>query len=155
MGLSKIRFFTLAGIIILLTITPSLAQEQGKKEYGITSGELENKVVTITTFEGLEPAEVSSSKGTTVIWVNHSVNDTRILFKEGDQITVSCINPVNFSLQKNGTFQSDLIPHGGTASICFVEAGEYKYQLLKIAGPESRDPSKLGNFRRNGVIKIQ
>jgi len=155
MSLSRVRFFGLVGIIILSTIIQSPAQEKKENRYGITGKDLENRVVTISTFEGLEPAEVSSSKGTTVIWVNHSVNDMRIVFKEGDQVTVSCINPVNFSLQKDGAFQSDLIPHGGTASICFVEGGEYKYQLLKVAGPESRDPSKLGNFKQKGTIKIQ
>jgi plastocyanin len=156
MILSRIKFIILITIFVLFSIIQSFAQEKkGEKQYGITGKELVNKVVTITTFEGLDPAEVNSGRGTTVVWVNHSVNDMRILFKEGDQITVSCINPVNFSLQKDGTFQSDIIPHGGTASICFLEQGTYKYQLFKVAGPTSRDPSKLGSFKQYGVINIR
>lgn len=151
----------LLGAVVLIGILAlgerAFLAEKGpeKKLIGLVGKELEKRVVDIYTFEGLKPATISSSKGTTVIWLNHSINDLRILFKGGDQVTLSCINPQNFSLQKNGTFQSDVILYGGTASLCFVEPGEYKYQVLQVSGPEKRDPKELSEYAREGVITIQ
>ncbi len=131
------------------------AEEPEKKMVGLLGEELEKRVIDITTFEGLKLSEITSTKGTTVIWLNHSINNVRILFGGGDQVTLSCINPQNFTLQKNGTFQSDVIPHGGTASLCFVESGKYEYQIVRISGPERRKPEELRNYIQEGVIKIQ
>lgn len=164
----KLFYFSLAFAIlgiVALSGQDLLAAGKGKKATekkatdskltGLLGKELEKQIVDIGTFDGLKPAEISSGKGTTVIWLNHSINDIRILFKGGDQVTLSCVNPTNFSLQKDGTFQSDVIPYGGTASICFVESGEYKYQVIQISGPEKRDPAKLSNYVRDGVVRIQ
>lgn len=156
--------FAILGIVALSS-NDLLAAGKGKKAAtpkapdpkltGLLGKELEKQIVDIGTFDGLKPAEISSGKGTTVIWLNHSINDIRILFKGGDQVTISCVNPTNFSLQKDGTFQSDVIPYGGTASICFVEPGEYKYQVVQISGPKERDPAKISSYVKDGVVRIR
>ena len=157
----RFSWLLLFGAVFLVGILASgekafLAErEPEEKMVGMMGKELEKLVVDITTFKGLSPMQIISSKGTTVIWLNHSSINIRIAFEGGDQVTLSCINPQNFILQKNGTFQSDIIPRGGTASLCFVEPGEYKYHVIQVSGSERRDPETVSEYAKEGVVRIQ
>ena len=85
-----------------------------------------NKVVTVSTYEGLNPSTLTSKPGTTVIWVNHSRTPVEILFLD-KKVVLSCGSPVNFFVGKDGAYESAKIPFGGTASLCFMEKGKYEY----------------------------
>ena len=85
-----------------------------------------NKIVTITSLEGIKPSTVTSSPGTTVVWVNHDQLPIEILFLD-KKVVLSCGSPVNFFVGKNGAYESAKIPFGGTASLCFLEKGKYEY----------------------------
>ena len=85
-----------------------------------------NKIVTVSTYQGIQPSTLESSPGTTVIWVNHSRDPVEILFLD-KKVTLACGSPVNFFVGKNGAYESAKIPFGGTASLCFTETGKFDY----------------------------
>jgi plastocyanin len=99
----------------------TFAAEEGAGEIKVI-----NKIVTITTFEGIMPNTVNSTSGTTVIWVNHDRMPIEILFLD-KKVVLACGSPVNFFVGKDGAYESAKIPFGGTASLCFLEKGKYEY----------------------------
>ena len=86
-----------------------------------------NKIIVIDS-EGTRPVKLTSQPGTTVIWVNNSRFPIEILFLD-KQVTLSCGSPVNFFIGEDKTYESNKIPSGGTASLCFMEAGTYDYRI--------------------------
>jgi len=67
--------------------------------------------------------------GTTIIWINHSKYPVQVVFLE-KQVVLACGSPVNFVVGKDGTYESNKIPSGGTASLCFTEKGRYSYKTI-------------------------
>ena len=89
-----------------------------------------NRIVSVSTNQGLMPANLTTGPGTTVIWVNHSRDPIEILFFD-KKVTLACGSPVNFFVGKNGAYESAKIPFGGTASLCFTEKGRFDYMFKK------------------------
>ena len=89
-----------------------------------------NRIVSVSTNQGLMPANLTTSPGTTVIWVNHSRDPIEILFVD-KKVTLACGSPVNFFIGKDGAYESAKIPFGGTASLCFTEKGRFDYMFKK------------------------
>ena len=96
------------------------------------TGELKavNRIVSVSTNQGLMPANLTTSPGTTVVWVNHSRDPIEILFMD-KKVTLACGSPVNFFIGKDGAYESAKIPFGGTASLCFTEKGRFDYMFRK------------------------
>lgn len=96
------------------------------------TGELKavNRIVSVSTNQGLMPANLTTSPGTTVVWVNHSRDPIEILFMD-KKVTLACGSPVNFFIGKDGAYESAKIPFGGTASLCFTEKGRFDYMFKK------------------------
>jgi plastocyanin len=92
------------------------------------SAKIVNKIVIINQYEEVSPLELTSNPGTTVVWVNHSRTPVEILFYD-KKVTVACGSPVNFSVGRGGAYESNKIPFGGTASLCFLESGTYEYMI--------------------------
>ncbi|MDX1779001.1 MAG: hypothetical protein R3339_08975 [Thermodesulfobacteriota bacterium] len=86
-----------------------------------------NKIITVDG-EGTRPVKLTSQPGTTVIWVNNSRFPIEIIFLD-QQVTLACGSPVNFFIGEDKTYESNKIPSGGTASLCFMEAGTYDYRI--------------------------
>ena len=100
----------------------SLVAEEKKEELKIV-----NKIITVG-YEGTRPVTLTSKPGTTVIWVNNSRFPIEILFLD-KQVTLACGSPVNFFIGVDKTYESNKIPSGGTASLCFLEEGTYEYKV--------------------------
>ena len=100
----------------------SFAEEEKQQELKIV-----NKIITVD-HEGTRPVTLTSKPGTTVIWVNNSRFPIEILFLD-KQVTLSCGSPVNFFVSEDKTYESNKIPSGGTASLCFMEEGSYEYKI--------------------------
>ena len=109
-----------------------------------------NKIVTVKTFEGLIPATLRSEPGTTVIWVNHSRFPVEVFFTE-KKVVLACGSPINFFVGKEGSYESNKIPSGGTASLCFTEKGRYAYKTK----PSKKLPLGRKGKEHSGTIWIQ
>jgi plastocyanin len=99
----------------------SFAADQPAEE-----AKIENRIVSVAAREGLNPATLEASAGTTVIWVNQSNQPAEIRFTE-KKVTLACGAPVNFFVNQDGAYESAKIPFGGTASLCFLEKGKFEY----------------------------
>ena len=117
-----VLFFLLT--TLFLTVV-AVADEGETEELKVT-----NRIVSVSTNQGLSPANFTTSPGTTVIWVNHSRDPIEILFLD-KKVTLACGSPVNFYIGKDGAYESAKIPFGGTASLCFTEKGRFDYMFKK------------------------
>ncbi len=79
------------------------------------------------TASGISPKVATIEKGTTVVWVNNSNGNLGLFFSKGKEVEAVCAAPTRFALDAEGKYNSGGIPQGGTASICFLEAGKYEY----------------------------
>jgi plastocyanin len=114
------RLSIILGIFCFAVIT--LAAEEKNEEIKVI-----NKIITVD-YNGLTPKTITSTPGTAVIWVNHSRFPIEILFVE-KKVVLACASPVNFFVGKDGVYESNKIPSGGTASLCFIEKGTYEYKV--------------------------
>ena len=133
----------LLGIVYLIGL--AVAAEKENDELKIT-----NKIITFNDFEGLRPATLTSKPGTAIIWVNHSRFPIELLFLD-KQVVLACGSPVNFFVGKDGAYESNKIPSGGTASLCFIEKGTYPYET------KSSKTFYVGRIKRGfqGTISIE
>ena len=109
-----------------------------------------HKIVYINAERGIDPLSITVTPGTTVIWINNADDRLQLKFI-GQQVSLACAAPVNFSQDENKAFISTGIPLGGVASLCFVQKGEFKYKLIKM--DQFGTPSTSERF--NGMIKVQ
>ena len=111
----------LLGIFCLTGLT--VAAEEETEEL-----KLINKIITFGDYEGLRPLTLTSKPGTAIIWVNNSRFPIELLFLD-KKVVLACGSPVNFFVGKDGAYESNKIPSGGTASLCFIEKGKYEYKI--------------------------
>jgi plastocyanin len=79
----------------------------------------------------VSPSTANIAKGTTVVWVNTTSGGVSVFFSRGKEIAAVCAAPSRFALDADGNYNSGDIPQGGTASVCFLEAGKYEYQVVR------------------------
>lgn len=136
--MKKLAFFPLLIGLIVLIFSTSFAQQKTsptKEEEKIVGKRVSHQIVRIEAYIrdpqllGVDPKIVYASKGTTVIWLNDTSRHVAISFAGGDKVRLSCEAPVNFILGEDGTYKADKIPMGGTASLCFIESGTFKYKV--------------------------
>jgi plastocyanin len=114
----------------------------------------EVKIIRVNAIAGVNPAELTIERGTTVIWINESESSVEMQF-EGKQVTMACKNPVHFVVDEKGFFKSDRIPAGSVASMCFVEKGEFNYVMRKVLlfSPTLEPRPYNDNFRGKIIVK--
>jgi plastocyanin len=146
-------------IIILLAMVAAVlccagfafAAEEVPQEMQLTT-----KNIFIKNNRVLEPASLTSNLGTTVVWVNASAFPVEIIFM-GKKVALACGSPMNFSTDKDGAFHSAIIPRGATASLCFIEKGEFTYKV-ESSGTLFMEYSATGKRERKvskGTIVIE
>jgi plastocyanin len=118
----------LTALLLCLLGLYFFADISSASEEAAESPKIVNKIVIINQYEEVSPLELTSNPGTTVVWVNHSRTPVEILFYD-KKVTVACGSPVNFSVGRGGAYESNKIPFGGTASLCFLESGTYEYMI--------------------------
>ena len=145
--------FILTMLLIGIFSLMGYSSAEENKEEGV---KLVNRTVTIKTTEGgrdmkpvVEPSDLISKPGTTVIWVNFSKTPIELLFLD-KKVTTACGSPVNFFIGKDGAYESAKIPFGGTASLCFLEKGRFEYI---VNNSSTFYPTKMKEQRGNIWIK--
>jgi plastocyanin len=94
---------------------------------------------------------VTVKPGTTVIWLNDTSRVLELEFA-GKQVTMACGSPVGFFVNEEGSYTSQKIIPKAMVSLCFIEPGEFPYQLLlgKLKGP---DPLQGKNFKGTIIVE--
>ena len=131
--MKRINLITITVVLVGLIFSASLSYGAEEKDQEL---KLVNRTVTIITTESarddmkpvVDPVNLNSAPGTTVIWVNFSKTPIELLFLD-KKVTTACGSPVNFFVGKDGAYESAKIPFGGTASLCFLEKGKFEYMV--------------------------
>jgi hypothetical protein len=152
--MKKINLIMITAVLFGLTFSASFSDGAEEKDQEL---KLVNRTVTIVTTESarddmkpvVDPVNINSAPGTTVIWVNFSKTPVELLFLD-KKVTTACGSPVNFFVGKNGAYESAKIPFGGTASLCFLEKGKFEYMVNTSS---TFYPSKMKDQR--GFIWIE
>jgi len=80
--------------------------------------------------EGITPARLKVKLGTTIVWFNSDPGPITVTFL--DKLGIACKVPVNFYADIWGNYETAAIPQSGTASICFIYQGTYKYEVKRL-----------------------
>ncbi len=148
------NLITVTAVLVGLIFSVSLSYGEEAKDQEL---KLVNRTVTIITTESarddmrpvVDPVNLNSAPGTTVIWINFSKTPVELLFLD-KKVTTACGSPVNFFVGKDGAYESAKIPFGGTASLCFLEKGKFEYMVNTSA---TFYPSKMKEQR--GIVWIE
>ena len=123
----------------VIHIKGSQAQQNAIRE----SGKYENKIrpdnnrwdpaiIIVRDLTKTKLPNITIKPGTTVVWLNNSNNLIEIIFPD-KKVTLVCAGAVNFVQDSDGTFISNRIPVGGTASLCFIEQSEFDYLVSNVS----------------------
>jgi hypothetical protein len=153
-------FFVLGLLICaILFVSGNLGAQQANQptleKKGIVplpAEELKVRLIEVQDERGITPKVLVSGKGTTVIWYNTTDGPIHIRFQRGDQVKVACAEPRHFVMQEDQSFQSEEIPFGGSASLCFLEPGNYEYT---ITGVTAKPFKTAPEFDKLGTIVIK
>ena len=121
---------------------------------GVTCSQQEAKstsqVVSLLPDE-IKPPTATVTRGTTVIWVNEARGMVEIQFINTESMTVACDSPIAFVKNLEGQFVSDKIPFASVASICFIQKGEFNYEIRRETSSVS--PGKTKELKGKIIVK--
>ena len=143
------------GCMLVLSISVFLtgcsAVGQRDDAVSILDRELAASVVHVQAGEGSGQLNRLVQPGTVVVWLNKCGEDIRIVFPER-KVTIACLNPVSFSVNQEGVFESKVLSPGAVASLCFIQPGLYTYVVERQ--PDARREQSEG-LRLEGTIVVQ
>lgn len=117
-------FSSLMVIVFLLACQSTAVAEKAKPKEEV-------KVITLKQEpEGISPTTLTVKLGTTIVWFNNDPGPVTIKFLE--KLGIACKVPVNFYADIWGNYETAAIPQAGTASICFIYKGTYKYEVKRL-----------------------
>ena len=125
----KSLYSTLLIVIFLASIFVVAFHDSVRAE----EAQLKEEVAMITLKQeptGITPASLKVKLGTTIVWVNSDPGPVTIKFL--DKLGIACKVPVNFHADIWGNYETGTIPEGGTASICFIYKGTYKFEVKRL-----------------------
>ncbi len=117
----------------------------------ILDRELAASVVHVQRDGGVEQLNRLVQPGTVVVWLNKYGEDIRIVFPER-KVTIACLNPVSFSVNEEGFFESKVLSPGAVASLCFIQPGLYTY-VVEPQADARREQSE--GLRLEGTIVVE
>ena len=121
---TTLLFSALMVIVYLVALQDTaLAEKAAPKE--------EVKTITLKQEpDGISPDPLKVKLGTTIVWFNNDPGPITIKFL--DKLGIACKVPVNFYADIWGNYETAAIPQAGTASICFIYKGTYKYEVKRL-----------------------
>jgi hypothetical protein len=75
------------------------------------------------------------------VWVNSDPGPVTIKFL--DKLGIACKVPVNFHADVWGNYETAAIPEGGTASICFIYKGTYRYEVKRLVEQDGKQGEQV------------
>jgi hypothetical protein len=148
---TPVRMGCMLVLSIFVFLTGCSAIGQRGDAVSILDRELAASVVHVQGNEGPEQLNRLVQPGTVVMWLNKCGEDIRIVFPER-KVTIACLNPVSFSVNEEGFFESKVLSPGAVASLCFIQPGLYAYVVERQADARREQPEGL---RLEGTIVVQ
>lgn len=96
--------------------------------------------------DSITPLNLKVKLGTTIVFLNNDEGPVTIRFL--DKLGIACKAPVNFYADLWGNYETAAIPRGGTASLCFIYKGTYKYEVKRLitTGDKSTEQIATGTI---------
>lgn len=125
-------------LIITLTLaflmsTPVMAEEENLQPHL-------HKIILSNSTEGISPNPVSLKQGDTAVWYNTDKEPVVITFIQ--KLGIVCSPIINFYADLSGSYKTEALPLGGTASLCFIKQGEYEFEVKRIFNPDQKKPKE-------------
>ena len=117
-------FSSLMVIICLLTFQATVTAETAVPKEAVKTIILRQEP------KGISPNPLKVKLGTTIVWFNGDPGPITVKFL--DKLGIACKVPVNFYADIWGNYETAAIPEAGTASICFIYKGTYKYEVKRL-----------------------
>ncbi len=99
-----------------------------------------HKIILSNSAEGVSPNPANLKQGDTVVWYNKDKEPVVISFIQ--KLGIVCSPIINFYADLSGSYKTEAIPLGGTASLCFIKQGEYEYEVKRILTPDKKKPQE-------------
>ena len=99
-----------------------------------------HKIILSNSAEGISPNPISLKQGDTVVWYNKDKEPAVITFIQ--KLVIVCSPIINFYADLSGSYKTEALPLGGTASLCFIRQGEYEYEVKRILNPDKKKPKE-------------
>ena len=128
---------TLMIFVLCLALGALQVPAEQTRAAGEAAGDAVIVMIDKTKSAGISPNPAKVKLGQTVIWLNRDFEPITIEFKT--RLGLACKAPVNFYADLLGNYETGTIIQGGTASICFIEKGEYVYEVKRLAGEKEKD----------------
>ena len=99
-----------------------------------------HKIILSNSAEGVSPNPANLKQGDTVIWYNKDKEPVVISFIQ--KLGIVCSPIINFYADLSGSYKTEALPLGGTASLCFIKQGEYEYEVKRILNQDKKKPKE-------------
>ena len=99
-----------------------------------------HKIILSNSAEGVSPNLANLKQGDTVVWYNQDKEPVVISFIQ--KLGIVCSPIINFYADLSGSYKTEALPLGGTASLCFIKQGEYDYEVKRILNPDKKTPEE-------------
>lgn len=119
--------------LTFLMSTPVMAEEENLQPHL-------HKIILSNSDEGISPNPVNLKQGDTVVWYNADKEPVVISFIQ--KLSIVCSPIINFYADLSGSYKTEALPLGGTASLCFIKKGEYEFEARRILNPEKKKPKE-------------
>jgi len=90
--------------------------------------------------DGISPVSVDVKRGDTVVWYNQGKAPVTISVKQ--RIGIVCSPLVNFNADPAGNYKTGVLPHGATASLCFLHGGTYTFEVRWLSLKDGKPSGK-------------
>jgi plastocyanin len=91
--------------------------------------------------DGINPVSVGVKRGDTVVWYNQGKAPVTISVKQ--RIGIVCSPLVNFNADPAGNYSTGVLPHGATASLCFLHGGTYTFGVRWLSLKDGKQSGKV------------
>ena len=99
-----------------------------------------HKIILSNSAEGVSPNPANLKQGDTVVWYNSDKEPVVITFIQ--KLGIVCSPIINFYADLSGSYRTEALPLGGTASLCFIKHGEYDYEVKRMLNPDKKKPKE-------------
>ena len=134
----KRKMMSVAAVVILFTLTLVVPAAVMTQEANLEPHL--HKIILSNSTEGISPNSVSLKQGDTVVWYNTDKEPVVITFIQ--KLGIVCSPIINFYADLSGSYRTEALPLGGTASLCFIKQGEYDYEVKRILNKDKKKPKE-------------
>jgi hypothetical protein len=147
------KVILLLSVVLFFYAYPGFAGEQtpARGVVETTGVDLKQQVVRIRGYEGVSPLNLFIEPGTVVIWLNQYQGRIKITFLS-KKVTLACKSPVNFFINEQGVFESNVVEFGAVASLCLIECGSFDYVIERSPADAT---ARSEGFRFEGRIVVK